>query len=291
MTISLSDAGVTFPDNSVQERAVRPVPVRQTVLSGPVDSNGFSSFGGSTGSTTVTATGTLIATAANGSDISGNIDRVGSITNPSWTGLSTNGTMYLGLTVNADGTCTPFSTTLQPTYQWGGTFSTTANQRTFNIQAMTMQVGNGSTAAQSYDVFVGEVTVAGAVVTAITWYALMGRYRSALQAVPAASSRTAFNTNIGIDPQQQTAQAYVRFLTSWNGYTAGMVVKCFSFHNNGGYILPLPSEVVETSNTTSVCVNNFIAAVGTSLSAQTNFTQIPAGSGTAQIFLTVQRNW
>ena len=50
------------------------VPVRQTVLSGPVDSNGQAAFGGSTLGTTVTMTGTLIATAANGFGSSGAVD-------------------------------------------------------------------------------------------------------------------------------------------------------------------------------------------------------------------------
>jgi hypothetical protein len=155
--------------------------VRQTVLSGAVDSSGLPNFGGSTGGTTVTQTGgNIIVTAANGFDSTTfqAVNRTGLKSNPSWTGLSTNGTMYLGVTVNADGTLTEFSTTLAPTYQWGGAYSTTANQRTFNIQEMVMKVGNGATASQAYDVFVGEVTVAAGVVSAITWYALMGRHTS-----------------------------------------------------------------------------------------------------------------
>lgn len=187
--------GVTFSDGSAisSANALTP-PVRQTVLSGPVDTNGFAAFGGSTGSTTVTASGTLVVTASNGTT-----NRQGSITNPSWTGLSTNGTMYLGLTVGSDGTCTPFSTTLAPTYRWGGADVVTSGQRTFNIQEMQMKVGNGSTAAQAYDVFVGEATVAGGVVTAITWYALMGRTLRT-QTTLAVSSGYSLNHNIGTTP-------------------------------------------------------------------------------------------
>ena len=172
-------------------------PVRQTVLSGPVDSSGFAAFGGSTGSTTVTASGTLKATAAAGGDE----NYTGSIVNPSWTGLSTNGTMYLYLDITSGGVVTTGSTTLAPTYQWGGTYSTTNLQNTFNIQEMTMKVGNGSTAAQVYRVFVGEVTVAGGVVTVITWYALMGRYLSAWTAtLPANNTTTSANHNLGVIP-------------------------------------------------------------------------------------------
>jgi len=172
--------------------------VRQTVLSGTVDANGLPNFGGATGGTTVTQANTLVATAANGNNIYGGLNRNGLKVNPSWTGLNVNGTMYLGVTVNADGSLTEFSTTLAPTYRWGGADVVTANQRTFNIQEMQMKVGNGATAAQAYDVFVGEVTVAGAVVTAITWYALMGRYTAPWTAtLPAAAAAVSYNHNIG----------------------------------------------------------------------------------------------
>ena len=192
------------------------VPVRQTVLSGPVDSSGFSSFGGSTGSTTVTASGALKATACAGGDA----NYTGSIVNPSWTGLSTNGTMFLYLDITSGGVVTTGSTTLEPTYQWGGTYSTTNLQNTFNIQEMTMKVGNGSTASQVYRVFVGEVTVAGGVTTAITWYALMGRYDSGFTAtIPTVSTQTSKNHYIGTKPDY--AAFVMECTTTEFGYAVG----------------------------------------------------------------------
>ena len=187
------------------------VPRQQTVLSGPVDSNGAANFGGSTGSTTVTASGTLVATAANGFGTSGAVNRVGSITNPSWTGLSTNGTMYLYLDIAADGSCTPGSTTQQPAYQPGGSYSTTNGKFTFNWQEMVGKVGNGSTAAQAYRVFVGEVTVAAGVVSAITWYALLGRFFGVETSVAASSSSTVSH-KLGMLPNN---------VTLWVAKTAG----------------------------------------------------------------------
>lgn len=154
--------------------------MRQTVLSGPVDANGYPAFGGATGGTTVTVAGTLIPSAANGFSANGQVDQAGSILNPSWTGLNTNGTMFLYLDIAANGTCTTGSTTLEPVYQFGGAYSTTNNQHTFNTQEMKMKVGNGAAATQVNRVFCGEVTVAGGVVSAITWYGLMGRYDSGL---------------------------------------------------------------------------------------------------------------
>lgn len=181
--------------------------VRQTVLSGAVDTSGFSAFGGATGSTTVTASSTLEATCADGTN-----DRIGTIVNPSWTGLSTNGTIYLYLDIATDETCTTGKTTLSPTYRWGGADVVTNLQNTFNIQEMKMKVGNGLTASQVYRVFVGEVMVAGGVVTAITWYALMGRYDSGLFST---STSTTYpkNHNIGI----QAIKMLIRWADDING--------------------------------------------------------------------------
>lgn len=187
-------ANETFVNTAISAIPIvkMPPPVRQTVLSGSVDTNGFSAFGGSTGSTTVTSTSTLVATCADGTN-----DRIGTIINPSWTGLSTDGTMYLYLDIATDGTCTTGSTTLAPTYRWGGADVVTNLQNTFNIQEMKMKVGNGATASQVYRVFVGEVKVLQDVVSNITWYALMGRYDSGIFAVT--TSKTYVKThNIGI---------------------------------------------------------------------------------------------
>lgn len=190
--------------------------VRQTVYGGPVDSNGFASFGGATGATTVTATGTLKLTAAAGQDL----NFFGAIANPSWTGLSTNGTMYLFVDITTAGVLTTGSTTLAPVYQWGGAYSTTNGQHTFNIQEMTMKVGDGAAANQIYRVFVGEVTVAGGVVTAITWYALNGRYDSGFTAtLPGVATYVTKNHAIGMHPSK--ASFIIECTTTNLGYQVG----------------------------------------------------------------------
>lgn len=214
-------ATTAYADAAVAANQARDVPVRQTVLSGPVDSSGFAAFGGATGSTTVTASGTLIASAANGFSSSGSTDRVGSITNPAWTGLSTNGTMFMYLDIASNGTCTTGSTTLAPVYQHGGTYSTTNGQFTFNIQEMVGKVGDGSTAAQTWRVFVGEVTVASGVVSAITWYALRGRYQSQ-DTVYAPWTPLNFSHNIGTIPLVSSEK--VVCVTAEFGYAVGHVV-------------------------------------------------------------------
>lgn len=222
-SVELQAAPKQYVDNAVPT-------VRQTVLSGPVDSSGLPAFGGSTGSTTVTTSGTLKVAVANGTE-----NRLGSITNASWTGLSTNGTMYLYLTVAADGTCTTGSTTLAPVYQWGGTYSVTNNQHTFNIQEMVMKVGNGSTASQTYRVFVGEVTVAGSVVTAITWYALMGRYWNKDAGIPS-TTRISKNHNIGVTPMR--VRVMLQCQSADLNYSAGEEVDILAMSTSGGTTPP-----------------------------------------------------
>lgn len=173
-------------------------PVRQTVLAGPVDSSGMSAFGGSTGGTSVTATGTLTVAAASGTS-----DVVVAVVNPTWTSLNSNGTMYLYIDISSGGAVTQGRTTVAPVYQWGGTPSVVNGVHTFNIQEMKMYVGNGSTAAVVNRVFVGEVTVADAVVTAISWYALMGRHDTGWYAVAPGSGYTKQH-NTGVFPMRVT---------------------------------------------------------------------------------------
>jgi len=258
---------------------------RQTVASGPVDSSGLPSFGGSTGSTTVTASGTLIVTAANGWNTSGALDRVGSITNPSWTGLSTDGTMYLYLDIAANGTCTPGSTTLAPTYQRGGTYSTTNGQFTFNTSEMVGKVGDGSAANQTYRVFVGQVTVAGGVVTAITWYALKGEYRGSIATVPAAGTRSVLNHNIGVPASMLRGEVMVENITPQGGWTAGQMVPWVTSSATGSRNVPGPN--FESSTALSVVSGSNVAIIINS----TTGTEVTGTPANWRVRVSASRDW
>lgn len=230
MTTALSDAGVLFADGNTQPYVS--VPVRQTVLNGPVDANGQSAFGGATGATTVTTAGTLFMTAANGMS-----NRSGSKVNPSWSGLSANGTMYLYADVNVDGTITEGANALLPIYQWGGTPAITTGQLTFNIQQMQGFLGNGTTALAAYRVYVGEVTVAAGVVSAIVWYAIMGRYNSGWFAVAIA---TTYNKSTNIGTSIDTRKISLLYRQS-SSYVARLLTYCFfdgtnSYGSAVGYV-------------------------------------------------------
>jgi hypothetical protein len=260
-------------------RAVVEIPsplIRQAILSMPLDANGLANGGGSTGSTTVTASGTWIVTTANGFDSNGPVNRVGTIVNPSFTGL--NGasiTYYLFLTVASNGTCTPSISGATPVYQFGGTPSVTNGLYTFNTQEMKMYVGNGSTASQTNTVFIGEATTsAGSVVTSITWYQPMGRYWSGYNATlfPAGGTYSR-NHNIGWgDGTLLKTTELIRCLTAEGGYALGDVL-INPMGNIGTYAIA-PS-ITSSRNTTTVrrpstngyLVSNKSTGVGATLTA------------------------
>jgi hypothetical protein len=251
--------------------------VRQTVLTGAVDTNGLPSFGGATGSTTVTTSTTLTATAANGI-----ANRIGSITNPSWTGLSTNGAMYLYLDIDSAGVCTTGSTTLQPNYRWGGADVTTNNQFTFNIQEMVGKVGNGATAAQTYRVFVGEVTVAGSVVTAITWYALMGRYISPDQSIPANGTAITVSHNLGMNTPHINCASFIKNTTSEGSYINGDMMQTSVIDN-------APNAMATSVARLSAQVNGIYTAIGfANKSTAARFAITPANW---RFVFNVKRDW
>lgn len=195
--------------------------VRQTVLSGNItyggdpSDGGAASFGGTTGSTTIATSTTMTVTAANRAT-----DRVGTIASPTWTGLSSNGTAYLYLDVAANGTCTTGSTLTAPVYAPGfsaGGF-TSAGAHLFNTQEMTMYAGNGGGTGEVFRVFVGQATVSGGVVTAILWYALMGRWDSNQRAI-AASTAYSFAHALGVTPRQYEWR--IECTTDDAGYVVG----------------------------------------------------------------------
>lgn len=182
-------------------------PVRQTVSGGPVKTTGTPNFWAATfGSLVVTTQNVsssypFTVTAANGFGSSGAVDTVGTTTTGvTWSGLPANSTVYLWVTVNANGTLSPGYTLLAPLYQFGGTPAVTAGQFTFNTSEMRGYYGTGSTAPQANVVFVGQVTTDTSTVTAATPYAYNGRYDSGWTATLPTSTVVTFASNIGVPP-------------------------------------------------------------------------------------------
>lgn len=244
---------------------------RQTIMSAMINSTGGTDLGGSTGGTTIVTTKIgvapasgasyasissmpLVVNAANGygDDIVGT-----STSNLTWTGLNSvpSVTYYLYLDVATDGTVTTGSTTVAPTYQNGGTPSTTASTDTFNIEQMVMWCGNGATAVQKYRVYVGQVDATGGVTSAnLIWYAVNGFYESPYTAtLPAVNTTISSNHYIGCIPR--VAQVVIQCTTADIGYAVGDEVR------------PHTGNITGQSNPTNVAANTKTVYMRTGLYA------------------------
>lgn len=235
-------------------------PVRQTVLASAVDSAGLPTFiaAGAGLSVTIAATSVPIyLTAANGFSGTGGTNRIGAISaDTSISGLTDATTNYLYADIASNGTVTLGKTTLAPTYQWGGTYSTTNGQFTFNIQEMVGKVGNGSTADQTYRVFIGEAVTSGGAVSSVVNYALMGRYISAYTAtLPGASASASFSHNLGTRILTSMPQIIIKCTTTDNGYAVGDVVYNAGIYPNAGDYAPVPVTLTGR-NTAQIATGN-----------------------------------
>lgn len=189
------------------------VPVRQTVLSSSVDSNGLPNFitAGSGLAVNIAATTTPIIIAfAAGFGANGSTDYVGQITaDTSITGLTASTTNYLYADRNTStGAITLGATTTAPTYGYSAA-STTNGQHSYRIPDGKMYLGNGSTAPAVQRVFLGEAVTSSSAVTSVVNYALQGRYMSTETAVTGNNTYT-FSHNIGVPMDQCTATLTTR---------------------------------------------------------------------------------
>lgn len=202
------------PATGVSASAQTQIPVRQTVISGPVDTNGFPTFLPATSASfsittqnVSTGANALVATAAGGAAANGAINAVAqSTSNLTWSGCTASATNFLPLLVSG-GTLTPQTpVTLAPIYQWGGTPAVTAGQYTYNIQQGIMYLGNGSVANAVNHVIVGEVVAGASTITSSIAYAYQGRYSSGRFAI---SNTTAYvkSHNLGTAPEYFKARA------------------------------------------------------------------------------------
>jgi len=215
------------------------ISVRQTVSYGPVDSNGYPSFLPATSaslsltSQNITGTIPLIVNSANALTT-----LIGSATsNLTWSGLTANTTNYLYVNISTDGVLTTGSTTLAPVYQFGGTRSVTNGQATFNVSEMYLSVGNGSSAVQTYRVYVGEAVTNATTVTSTVAYAYQAKYTGQwINPLPAAGTAFQASSNIGFTygVDCNTEQECV---VADGGFSVGDSI-CITAQANATYIFP-----------------------------------------------------
>lgn len=238
-------------------------PVRQTVLGGPVDTNGFPTFLPSTAvalaitSQNVTSTAPFVVSSANGFGLNGAANRIGiSTANLTWSSLTASNTNYLYVDIASNGTMSTGSTTTAPIYQFGGTRSTTSGQFTFNIQEMSATVGIGSAANQAYRVYVGEAVCSGSAVTSTVAYAYQGAYESGYtNTLPGSATGISKNHNIGETRIKATIK--LKCITANSGYSVGEEV------DNGALLgsenLTTPIQLANTRNVVRTTTGNIVA--------------------------------
>jgi len=255
--IGLPNASGTLALTSDIPAATAPTPpVRQTVLSASVDTNGLPNFMSGVGTTTLAVAGSagtpFIATAANGFSASGPVDRIGSSTaNLTLAGQSTNGTYYAYVDIASNGTLTLGASSLAPTYPAGGAYSTTNGQFQFNyLGEMVGKLGSGSAAAQAYRTYIGEFTVAANVIATVTPYALMGRYVG--ETTFTGSTKSTVNHNLGVQPSASHSRIALRFSTAQNNYAINDEIPIAAVVGSTNLAYPLEAFDRMTSSGASV---------------------------------------
>jgi len=227
----------------------------QTVISGPVNAQGAANLGGAIGATwvsssNVSASDPLVVTAANGKS-AGNFlpsNVIGWSTEPLlWTGLSTNGTMYLYVNVSESGVLTAGATVFAPLYQMGGTARITNGAYTYLIHHGEMRIGTGAASVPVTRVFVGEVTVTGGQVSAIVWYAYNGFYMGAwTDILPVANTLTTVTHALGVIPLKWALEA--KCLTAESIYAVDDVIQGL-YGKNTSNTLTSPVSMIFTRKT------------------------------------------
>jgi hypothetical protein len=270
-------------------------PIRQTVAGGPVQTTPTPGAPNFLPATSVSLSLTMqnvsssfpfVATAANGYGANGPIDVVGfSTSNLTWSSLSNNSTLYLYVTIAANGTMTTGFTALPPIYQYGGTPATTNGQFTFNIGQMQGFMGNGATAPQANIVFVGQVVTGASTVTSTLAYSYNGQIDTPLvQLAAAAATDTIFNHNLGVTPA--IAQLVSVCSASNVGYVPGQQVLGLS--NFNGAALAYANVVISPSTAALIgsSATNGYALPNATTGSFSGLTSLDWG-----VFLRVRRGW
>lgn len=189
--------------------------VRQTVLSGPVDSNGHPvllAYTGQVVTLKATSTDPLEIAFAAGFDSQGAVDYLAELTADvasAWTIPTADATYYLFADRDSTtGAITYGYTTSRPTYINDDAAPITSGAHTFLRNRMKMYLGDGATAAEKQRVFIGECVVSGSAITSVTSYMFRGRFQSATdQAFSSASTAaaTAYTEThkLGLTPRDQ----------------------------------------------------------------------------------------
>lgn len=221
---------------------IRFVPVRQTVLTGPVNANGRADF---------LAAGTGLQVVSNGvADTDGNrltlafgdgFDELGAknyvsrrVSAFSFGSLTNNTTCFLYVELDpGDGSLTFGHGTLAPAYSFARPSSPSTGQYWYPIDHRSRgEVWNGTAWVPTLRVYVGEAVVVSSNVTSVTSYAYQRKYVSA-GVQGAVETAISFNHNLGVGVDRAVLRFFARPRSTVNGWGTATAIALSGFATGG----------------------------------------------------------
>jgi len=227
--------GTTSSTFSINKHNIVWVPVRQTVLTGRVDTSvanhpGNALSAGTGLNLTLNASSTDVFRIAFADGFNSNIgqaDYIGQFTSNQTLALAANTTHFVYVNRASNGALTLDYSTTVPFYSVSAPASPATDQHWFDLTEYRMKRWSGSEWQNVVRVFVGEATTnSSAVVSAIT-YAYCGRYESAWTYV-IGDSTNVFNHNLGCVPADAPARVSVSSSMTFDGANADIVPSLFA---------------------------------------------------------------
>lgn len=238
ISVASSIASLTSTVSANYER-VNFSSVRQTVQTGPVDTDGFASYIVNNGGLSVITSGldsdSLFISFGDGIDIKGEKNIVVELDeNVTFTGLADNDVNYLYLEYDTGTeTLTPGSTTLAPDYSLGKPSSPTTNQYWYPTDHRSRgEYWDGSAWQPVLRIFIGQATTSAGAVSSVTSYAFQGRYQEKLSTSITLNTAYTFNHNIGVE-NITDIRLYMNGFTT-GGYSSSDRIEFFSTNSAYG---------------------------------------------------------
>ena len=223
-----------FSASQIRSPSVSELGVRQTVLTGSVDSSGLPnalSIGSGLAVSLSAASTAMLLSFAAGFDGNGQIDYAGQFTsNQTFSSLTASTTCFLYVDRNTStGALTLGFSTLTPIYSRSTPSSPSTDQHWFSPATYVMQRWNGSAWAAVQRVFVGEAVTGASTVTSVDTYAYSGLFVTGWFAV---TTGTNYSKKHYLGMSIADANALVSVFTSTSSTGASNVAIAPTFVSN-----------------------------------------------------------
>ena len=236
------------------------VHVRQTVLSGPVDSDGRADFlSAGTGLEVISSTSDpLICAFGAGFGVQGQKNFVSEISSQlTWSDLPASDDVYLYIDLDSSsGAITTGSTTVSPVYAYARPSSPSSGQFFYPLDHRSRpEVYDGSSWVPTLRLFVGQCATGSTSVSSVISYAYQGRYLDDNNSTISNSSAYTFSHNIGAPVNYQTK---CKMQNSALGYSVGTIIdrRCNDYIGSAGSVCSGFVEVEQDRNILRVATGN-----------------------------------